>query len=303
MSPPHGEESKKKREQREKRQEEEAMGSVREGKTPKRDESSPKPAPVREEAPGAGSSAITLDGASEDECLRDVGVLSREEVLRRRSRRLKMLSRCYNRHYWALMEDLRGKHRDYYWEHGVSPFEEDEEEEADGGGGRWQAAEENGGGLMVGGSETLRESGRTGGARLGFAERECSGRRSGERKRCAFSGCKSKAMPLTKFCHPHILADKNQTLYKACTFVIRSCGQSGPITCGKPILRATVPSLCHVHFQKVQRSITQAMRKVAISVPSASRSPPKFSVLLAACVNEIQDSRKETLNHKDEQIS
>ncbi|KAK8709089.1 hypothetical protein V6N13_060119 [Hibiscus sabdariffa] len=60
---------------------------------------------------------------------------------------------------------------------------------------------------------------------------------------CSFVGCKFKAMALTRFCHLHILSDSNQKLYKACTYVIKSA-HAGPITCGKPILRSAIPSLC-----------------------------------------------------------
>lgn len=105
----------------------------------------------------------------------DAAALSRAEVLRRRSQRAKQLARVYRRHYWSLIEEIRVKHRDYYWEFGKSPLEEEKEIENE----------------------------------------------EGERKRCGFSGCKSKAMPLTRFCHQHILADGKQTLYKPCGFATK----------------------------------------------------------------------------------
>lgn len=37
--------------------------------------------------------------------------------------------------------------------------------------------------------------------------------------RCAHSACKQKAMPMTTFCHSHILSDPKQVLYKACAHV------------------------------------------------------------------------------------
>ncbi|CAD5171215.1 unnamed protein product [Musa acuminata subsp. malaccensis] len=255
------------------------MGSAREAKVQRREESKPNPCPTRwaavgtVEAPEAGPSAITVDGAGEDQCLRRSDALSREEVLRRRSRRVRQLARCYRRQYWALMEEVRVKHRNYYWEYGACPFEVD-----DGGG-----ADERGRG-----ADGNKENGRAG-ARDG----EGGGGKGGERKRCAFAGCKSKVMPMTRFCHPHILADREQTLYKACSYVTKSCGQSGPVTCGKPVLRATVPSLCHVHSQKAQRSILQALKRAGLNLASSSRPAPKFSVLLAECVNQIQARRKE----------
>ncbi|CAL9749813.1 unnamed protein product, partial [Musa acuminata subsp. burmannicoides] len=200
------------------------MGPARDSKAPKRDGSNRLGSLAGAEGPETRP-AFTVDGADEDECLRRSDVLSREEVLRRRARRLKQLAGCHSRQYWALMEEVRVKHRDYYWEHGVSPFEEGEED-GDGGGGRGREAGENGG--AVGGAVEGREDNRMArvgvGLGLGFGKGEGSGGRRGERNRCAFAGCKSKAMPLTRFCHPHILADKKQTLYKACSYVTRRLG-------------------------------------------------------------------------------
>jgi Potential DNA-binding domain len=113
--------------------------------------------------------------------------LSREEVLRRRRDQLRKLEAMYKNCYWASMEEMRSRHREYLWEFGKSPLEEEE-------------------------GEDMKMEGETD---LGLSlETE-------ERKRCAYAGCKAKAMPLTKFCHPHILSDPKQTLYKPCTFVIR----------------------------------------------------------------------------------
>ncbi|KAG6531749.1 hypothetical protein ZIOFF_005569 [Zingiber officinale] len=95
------------------------MSSSKKGKAPKRSESNPNLNSARAEETVAGPSVFTIDGAEEDEALRFSRSLTREEVLRRRSRRLKQLALCYRRQYWALMEEVRVKHRDYYWEYGV----------------------------------------------------------------------------------------------------------------------------------------------------------------------------------------
>ncbi|XP_042415623.1 INO80 complex subunit D-like isoform X1 [Zingiber officinale] len=272
------------------------MWSAREGKAPRRSESIPNSNAAGAEATVVGPSAFAVDGAEEDECLRASASLSREEVLRRRSRRLKQLASLYRRQYWALMEEVRVKHRDYYWEHGVSPFVEDEEKEE--GEDKEGATEENGEETEV--ARVRRR------VQLGFDEGEGIVGNIRERKRCAFAGCKSKAMPLTRFCHPHILADKKQTLYKPCSFVTKSCGHSGPITCGKPVLRSSIPSLCHIHLQKSQRSISQALRKAGLNIYSTSKPAPKFSVLIAECVRQIQARRRAldstilTMDQKDE---
>ncbi|ONK77777.1 uncharacterized protein A4U43_C02F10420 [Asparagus officinalis] len=184
----------------------------------------------------------TGDGSSGD-----AAALSRAEVLSRRSLRAKQLARVYRRHYWSLIEEIRVKHRDYYWEFGKSPLEEENE----------------------------------------------NGNEEGERKRCGFSGCKSKAMPLTRFCHQHILADGKQTLYKPCGFATKSA-QSVHITCGKPVLRSTVPCLCPVHFQRIQKQISQALKKAGVS--SSNKAPPKFHVLVSECVRQIQARRRKLLN-------
>jgi Potential DNA-binding domain len=105
-------------------------------------------------------------------------------MLRRRSRSLHQLASIYKRHYWSLIEDLRIKHRDYYWEYGKSPLEK----------------------RNFKGQEATTEDEEGTGA---------------DRMKCAFSGCKAKAMALTSFCHQHILADPKQTLYKPCNFVIK----------------------------------------------------------------------------------
>ncbi|KAG6466610.1 hypothetical protein ZIOFF_075580 [Zingiber officinale] len=307
------------------------MWSAREGKAPRRSESIPNSNAAGAEATVVGPSAFAVDGAEEDECLRASASLSREEVLRRRSRRLKQLALLYRRQYWALMEEVRVKHRDYYWEHGVSPFVEDEEKEEGEdkeGGKRGRATEENGEETEV--ARVRRR------VQLGFDEGDGIVGNIRERKRCAFAGCKSKAMPLTRFCHPHILADKKQTLYKPCSFVTKRhkfvdmvvcalqssslyslaeeviaiydicCGHSGPITCGKPVLRSSIPSLCHIHLQKSQRSISQALRKAGLNIYSTSKPAPKFSVLIAECVCQIQARRRAldsailTMDQKDE---
>lgn len=90
------------------------------------------------------------------------------------------------------------RHRDYYWEFGVSPVEEE---------GRGRGSNDGGVGLGVG---------------FGEGERNYNG--GGERMRCAFSGCRSKAMALTRYCHTHILSDSKQTLYKRCSYIIRRYG-------------------------------------------------------------------------------
>ncbi|KAF6156612.1 hypothetical protein GIB67_014591, partial [Kingdonia uniflora] len=48
-----------------------------------------------------------------------------------------------------------------------------------------------------------------------------------------------------------------------------------PVHCGKPILKAIVPSLCLVHFQKAQKHVARALKKVGLYIPSLSKLAPK----------------------------
>lgn len=99
------------------------------------------------------------------------------------------------------MEELKLKHREYYWEYGKSPFVEDEENEKLNS-SRAEFAAENGNGNG--------NSGVNGG--------NCT---SNAATRCGVHGCKAKAIALSRFCHMHILSDAKQKLYKACTFTIK----------------------------------------------------------------------------------
>lgn len=126
----------------------------------------------------------TIDGSDQDLALSKSEFLTRQEVLRRRSRRVKQLARLYKTHYWNLMEELKRKHKEYYWFHGKSPFKEDEK----------KSSEQTDGNKLGG---------------LGF------------QFKCQISDCKEKPMALTRFCHRHILHDSNQILYRGCNYPIK----------------------------------------------------------------------------------
>jgi len=121
------------------------------------------------------------------------------------------------------VEDLRVQYREYYWRYGVSPYKEEDERESGGG------ERELGGGFNVEGcGETNNNSvsvvGGNGGGKLGLGFGDSISMpevKLGGNNRCAFVGCKLKAMALTSFCHLHILSDPEQKLYKACNFVIK----------------------------------------------------------------------------------
>ncbi|KAL5230157.1 hypothetical protein ABZP36_028933 [Zizania latifolia] len=193
--------------------------------------------------------------------------LTREEVLRRRRRRAARLLASYRRLYWAMAEELRARHRQYVWELGRSPLEDEQPPPPPSASG-------------MGGELLLRPASAV----------------VPRRKKCGFAGCKVRAMAMAKFCHSHILSDPNQALYKGCAFVIKSGAQIGQITCSRPILKASVPSLCNVHLQRTQKYVAQAYKKVGFNPPPTGKVSPNFSLLVAECVRQIQAKRRESLS-------
>ncbi|GLJ45821.1 hypothetical protein SUGI_0964260 [Cryptomeria japonica] len=71
---------------------------------------------------------IYIDGVKEDEILQNADALTVEEVVRRRARRMRQLARLYKRHYWALMEELKSKYREFYMKNRISGLKEVVEE-------------------------------------------------------------------------------------------------------------------------------------------------------------------------------
>lgn len=191
--------------------------------------------------------------------------LTRYEVLKRRSQRVKRLKKLYKTHYWALMEELRSSYRKYYWEYGKSPYKED-------------SKNNNNNKINENNNNNNNEE-----------KKDIDG--GGFVKKCGMAGCKTKAMPMTRFCHLHILSDSKQKLYKGCSYVTKS-GQTGPILCGKPILRSMVPSLCPMHFQKAERHVARALKKAGLNVTSPSKVAPKLHVVVAEYVRQIQTKRR-----------
>ncbi|PIN21622.1 hypothetical protein CDL12_05658 [Handroanthus impetiginosus] len=233
----------------------------------------PHTAEIMDPSSSSSSGPIRIDGHEYDVALSKSEFLTRPEVLSRRARRVKQLARIYRDHYWALMEELKLKYREYYWEYGKSPFVEDEESEkmnANRGDCTVTTAENiNNGNLGVNGGNG----------------------NSNVASRCGVHGCKAKAMALTRFCHMHILSDSKQKLYKACSFSIKS-STTGPILCGKPILRSTVPSYCPLHFQKAEKHMVRALKRAGLNISSTSKLAPKFHVIVAEYVHQIQHKRR-----------
>ncbi|KAH1089978.1 hypothetical protein Goshw_019086 [Gossypium schwendimanii] len=212
---------------------------------------------------------------SRDVVLSRSAYLTREELLKRRLQHLRKLSRCYRDHYWALMENLKIQYRNYYWKFGISPFKQNDNQ---------QLADAQ----VV--ANPIVDNIESPPADNVHVDNNFSSNFKNN-QHCLFVGCKFKAMALTRFCHLHILSDSKQKLYKACTYVIKSA-HAGPITCGKPILRSAIPSLCTVHFQKTQKHVNRALKKASLNVSSSSKLAPMFHVIVAEYVHQIQAKRR-----------
>ncbi|KAL0797408.1 hypothetical protein Bca101_052582 [Brassica carinata] len=226
------------------------------------------------------NSPITI--SPEDQNLALSTHLTRPELLRRRSHNLKQLAKCYRDHYWALMEDLKAQHREYYWKYGVSPFKEDNHHHQN----KRRKVDGGGGDEVV--TATVEGSGDNNG---GVGVKSSDPSLKGNYCVACGNGSKSKAMPLTNYCQLHILSDKRQKLYTSCTFVNKKA-QSKAITCPKPTLASTLPALCNTHFQKAQKDVARALKEAGHNVSSTNRPPPKLHDIVAAFVHHIQAKRK-----------
>lgn len=82
-----------------------------------------------------------------------------------------------------------------------------------------------------------------------------------------------------------------------------SSAQAGPITCGKPILSSTVPSLCPIHFQVAQKAVRRALKKAGLNMSSSSKLAPKFHVIIAEYVRQIQAKRRTAQRAKGKKVA
>ncbi|KAF7819314.1 INO80 complex subunit D-like [Senna tora] len=217
---------------------------------------------------GSPSSAqpptMTIDGADIDSALAKSKVLSRREVLKRRLRRVNQLIRLYRAYYWALVEEVKVKHKEYYWTYGKSPFMEDH-----------------------------KNNHTEGTAPSAENASNCNGNDK-DVVRCAFSGCKSKAMALTRYCHNHILSDSKQKLYRGCVAVAKNL-PTGPSICNKPVLRSTVPPACPSHSQLGERCLIRALRRAGCAISTHRKPNLKYRTVLAESVHQIRKRRKDAL--------
>ncbi|KAJ6420607.1 hypothetical protein OIU84_028035 [Salix udensis] len=166
------------------------------------------PQPNITQDPNPTTNPSPLSPTLKDQVLSSATHITRHELLKRRSYKLKQLSKCFRDHYWALMEELKIQYREYYWKYGVSPFKEDNQK---------QEQQKQGGGVGV----LQRENEESGANIEVIGENNTNVSDLKSNHRCLFVGCKLKAMALTSFCHLHILSDAKQKLYKPCGYVIK----------------------------------------------------------------------------------
>ncbi|KAL4591225.1 hypothetical protein LXL04_004181 [Taraxacum kok-saghyz] len=215
------------------------------------------------------TSDVGLKPAPKDQYLAYSTYLSRQQILRRRSYNLKQLTKCYRDQYWALMEELRVKRREYVWKFGKNPFHEDPNEDD---------------------KDNVIEEQVKDGIENGIAKAsDGNGKSNG--LICTSSRCTMKAMILTNFCRFHILSDPKQQLYKPCEYVPKR-GHHGNAICGRPALRLMLPSLCSCHFQLAQENVIRALRKAGLNITSSKKIAPKLHVVMAEYVREIQERRR-----------
>ncbi|KAH7283688.1 hypothetical protein KP509_34G019500 [Ceratopteris richardii] len=158
---------------------------------------------------------LALDGALEDEALKNADALTEQEVARRRLRRINQLIKLYRMHYWGLLEELRSKYRIFYIKHGKGGWKDDadvaEREKIEG-------TVENADIQSVAPKGKLQLTD----GFSGMKEPLAPDKSKGDTLRCAFQGCKSKPMALSSFCFQHILSEPRQQLYQPCSFVLKS---------------------------------------------------------------------------------
>ncbi|TKY63643.1 INO80 complex subunit D [Spatholobus suberectus] len=157
------------------------------------------------------------------------------------------------------MDELRAKYKDYYWTYGRSPFKEDENSSV--------VSEDN-----ANGTENAAAAG-------------------DDVVRYAFSGCKAKAMALTRFCHAHILSDSTQRLYRGCSTVAKNLPK-GSCYCNKPVLRSVVPRTCPTHYQLGEKCLLRAIKRAGYNISTNQKPSPKLNVVISDFVPQIQHKRK-----------
>uniref|UniRef100_A0A7I4BR11 KAT8 regulatory NSL complex subunit 2 n=1 Tax=Physcomitrium patens TaxID=3218 RepID=A0A7I4BR11_PHYPA len=200
-------------------------------------------------------------------------VLTREQLVHRRARRLRHLLRMYRHQYWGLLEELRSKYRRFYLRTGKSG---------------WRGREVDGDPNPTPAPGEMKQPNAP----------ETPGT---EISRCGAQGCDAKPLLLSRYCYTHILQEPRQRLYKPCSFTVRRGSEKNGsgILCQKPVLQAVSPPLCPTHFQQTQKQAARSLRKAGIMLPLGyfPKSAPKLHHFVAEYVRVIQSKRRTALRN------
>ncbi|KAH7521298.1 hypothetical protein FEM48_Zijuj07G0018100 [Ziziphus jujuba var. spinosa] len=259
---------------------------------------------------------LTIDGSDRDAVLAKADYLSRREVLERRSRHCKQLAKLYREHYWVIMDMVKHKHRDYYWTYGKSPFKDDNPNSNSA-----NSNEDNGNGklgLGLDGGDEIKRCQVAGCKSKAMAlTRFCHVHILSDPKQKLYKGCTyvlKREMLDGSLIGDHVkhtdlavyvcldagqhakldfeLLEKIREDFVKKSSTRHHCMQTGPLLCNKPILRSTVPSLCPTHYQKGEKYLVRDLKKAGLNVSSVSKLAPKFHIIVAEYISQIQTKRR-----------
>ena len=157
-----------------------------------------------------------------DKVLKESHVLTAEEVIQRRTRRLEQLMKVYRAQYWGLLEEMRSKYRRFYLRHGKSGWRWDNED------GVGVSRSEQNHGEQAAAAAAAAAGGGGGGRELNstsvageMKEPHAPEKLGNEIMRCGAQGCNNKPLLLSVYCYAHVLLEPRQRLYRPCSYVVR----------------------------------------------------------------------------------
>ena len=159
-----------------------------------------------------------------DRVLKESHVLTSEEVIQRRTRRLEQLMKVYRAQYWGLLEEMRSKYRRFYLRHGKSGWRWDNEDgvgvsrSEQNHGEQAAAAAGGGGGRELNSNSVAGE----------MKEPHAPEKPGNEIMRCGAQGCNNKPLLLSVYCYAHVLLEPRQRLYRPCSYVVRRSALINP---------------------------------------------------------------------------
>lgn len=155
-----------------------------------------------------------------DKVLKESHVLTAEEVIQRRTRRLEQLMKVYRAQYWGLLEEMRSKYRRFYLRHGKSGWRWDNEDGVGVSRSEQNHGEQAAAAAAAGGGGGGRELNSTSVAGE-MKEPHAPEKLGNEIMRCGAQGCNNKPLLLSVYCYAHVLLEPRQRLYRPCSYVVR----------------------------------------------------------------------------------